>query len=44
MEETGMMRRGKYIFLIIEALFTMLLEALVRPVENKFQINKPEKT
>lgn len=43
-EETGMIRRGKYIFFIIDALFTMLDAAFDKPAENIFQIKRPEKT
>jgi len=43
-EDTGMINRGKYIFLIILELFTMLLDALVKPEEKMFQIKRPEKT
>ncbi len=43
MEEMGIINRGKYIFFIIEALFTMLFDALVNPVENTFHRSRPEK-
>ncbi len=44
MEDIGTMSLGKYIFLIIFALFTILFDALESPVENIFQISKPENT
>ena len=44
MLDTGMINRGKYIFLIIEELLTMLFAAFVNPDENVFQSKSPENT
>lgn len=41
-DETGIIKRGKYIFLIILALVTMLFPALEMPVENIIQSVKAE--
>src|SRR5687768_8131655 len=42
-EDMGMMRRGKYIFLMMLAFVTILLPALASPVEKIFQITKPQR-
>ena len=42
--ETGMINLGKYIFLMIDELLTILLAAFARPVEKTFQIKRPDKT
>ena len=43
-DETGMTNLGKYIFLMIWALFTILLADVESPDENVFQSKSPEKT
>ncbi len=43
-DDRGMIKRGKYIFLIMLALLTMLFPAAVIPVEKIFHKRRPEKT
>jgi hypothetical protein len=44
MEEKGIINLGKYIFLIILELFTMLLPAFTTPEEKIFHKSSPDNT
>src|SRR5688572_5447077 len=43
-DDVGMIIRGKYIFLMMGALFSMLFPAVMILEEKKFHSSKPEKT